>query len=88
MKTGINGTTIEEVLEATRIHLRALRAMRRKGQIDGSLGDVIEGMAKSADKLRLALEDAGRQGVQGDSVVVEVSASVEGWLGREAEERA
>jgi hypothetical protein len=33
MKAGIDRTTIEEVLEATRIHLRALRAVRRKGRI-------------------------------------------------------
>lgn len=50
--------TIEEVLCATRVHLKALRAMRRKGRIDRFLDDVIEGLGISADKLRLLLGSA------------------------------
>jgi hypothetical protein len=52
---GVDSGAIRDVLEATATHLKALRAMRRKGRIDGLLDDVIEGMAISADKLRLLL---------------------------------
>jgi hypothetical protein len=61
MKAGIDRTTLREVLEATQMHLRALRATRRRGRVDGSLDDVIEGLGISADKLRLAIKDAGRR---------------------------
>ena len=53
--------TIQEVLEATQVHLKTLRihASHHAAKPDpAALRDVIEGLGISADKLRLALEQS------------------------------